>query len=519
MTQMNENMFYVIELVDFHPFIKFHKYVCIPSCWIMLREISDDAAIVKFPTEKWSITKKRVKKQETYLRDWMIFNANIKYCTDSYKDAKEYIKLLKKITIQEKGYTENTEKDLTSTPDEEQKSQSDSEDDELMESLTVTQDGPIPAVVNSQNEQYLLNNNNKQLQEIESSDQERNKYFTRYSAQHSSLAAKVNLMEQAVPKMVIMVKKLKNGFDESINADDNEKENMSSLNNIPKFQNQLQPSLILQTLFSSEFRQLLNDLYSECEKNKFMIEALYHAYSKHCMAIKTFLDMLDKFQNIINTSDVPAIKKIEENSGNRIDNKNKELNQKEVHGHKEKLDSRDAKEEGRNMNKKDKTDDNNTDHAPSKIERRDRSFTLPPEYDENDSKWTIRHRNKKKGLVELMPHSGVYINAMKLNNSKRHSNDTRSFARKLLPEIFTENALRTCSLTGKKACVFDPDGIHVRPGLDNHARMVLLDYVQKYSRKRNWIILDRQLLHTCLRNKIHNIRSKYNNTQVGNNCT
>lgn len=53
-----------------------------------------------------------------------------------------------------------------------------------------------------------------------------------------------------------------------------------------------------------------------------------------------------------------------------------------------------------------------------------RMLTVPPEYDKNDSKWTLKYREPAPKLVELLKHSDVYVNADKLAECKKESGDS-----------------------------------------------------------------------------------------------
>lgn len=161
----------------------------------------------------------------------------------------------------------------------------------------------------------------------------------------------------------------------------------------------------------------------------------------------------------------------------------------------------------------DETDEDNNesenDNRSDKIRGQARKFTLPPEYDPEDSKWTLKHREYKEGLVELIPNSQIYVDATELNNCKRMSKDSKTLARMLLLEIFCHNALSICSLTGKKANAFDLHGTSLRPGLDEYARNVLLNFVEQYATEQKWVYWDRSTILNSLRNKMQDMRAKY----------
>lgn len=155
-------------------------------------------------------------------------------------------------------------------------------------------------------------------------------------------------------------------------------------------------------------------------------------------------------------------------------------------------------------------DDDDEDQPLKKINKpkRIKKVFLPAEYDENDSKWTLKNREPGLGLVELMDDSGVYVKALELKNCKRLSKDCKSLARMLLIEIFNRSALGTCSWTGARAKAFDQDGTNVRPGLDEHARTVLMNYVAEHAKKEGWYYENHTILNS-IRNKMQELRVKY----------
>ncbi|CAF4932948.1 unnamed protein product [Pieris macdunnoughi] len=62
-------------------------------------------------------------------------------------------------------------------------------------------------------------------------------------------------------------------------------------------------------------------------------------------------------------------------------------------------------------------------------------FVLPPEYDADDTRWTLKYRKNLPGLVELMPQSGVYVSSGYLNYCQQVSKDCKSLAPRLLTEM------------------------------------------------------------------------------------
>lgn len=75
--------FYVVEFLD-PPSKDLDRYVCIPDSWIVMRDAADQIVITKYPVEKQSKTKKRVKKSEPCLDEWSIYVADVKYGTGEF---------------------------------------------------------------------------------------------------------------------------------------------------------------------------------------------------------------------------------------------------------------------------------------------------------------------------------------------------------------------------------------------------------------------------------------------------
>ncbi|CAG17398.1 unnamed protein product [Bracoviriform congregatae] len=158
--------------------------------------------------------------------------------------------------------------------------------------------------------------------------------------------------------------------------------------------------------------------------------------------------------------------------------------------------------------------DNTTgvDNATTSIHELRGTFSLPPEYDPNDTKWTLKYRENKRGLVELIPRTGVYVKRKELKRCIRESNDCRTLARLLLTEVFSQNALSVCTWTGGKAKAFNSVNIDIRPGLDENARMVLLTFVEQHGKKCGWSMANTSAVMSTIRTKINDIRAKYEQT-------
>nr|QZB49067.1 BEN [Cotesia vestalis bracovirus] len=113
-------------------------------------------------------------------------------------------------------------------------------------------------------------------------------------------------------------------------------------------------------------------------------------------------------------------------------------------------------------------------------------FVLPPEYDAYDTRWTLKYQTNLPGLVELMPQSGVYVSKGDLLYCQQVSKDCKSLAQRLLPQVFSRNALSICLSMSEKAQAANNVGSSIRPDLDDHACSVLLNFVIEHGLQRGW---------------------------------
>ncbi|CAG4935515.1 unnamed protein product [Colias eurytheme] len=508
MSKQQEFQFHVIELLE-PSYIDPEKYVCIPNSWITLRETSDEncRALVKFPVEELSEIKKLVEKQE-FSENGKVFLAYIKYSTNSYKDASNYIKILNKIFDQEQSCMKVVE-DVPSTCASHNKafeSQSSSETSKVRTTSTLNSDAEpvskeIPEQLDVTNTEVRMGQKKTKVGTAVSSPKAR-RYLTRQSLRISlSGNNAVSLPDQTTEENV---PKTSHCVEESDKTNSNQ-ENKPLAKNPPELMIKWQIIMALRSVFGNNFKETLEQLHSDFEKNQLVLEKMLLAFMNNCKIIKELIELTNEVSNTDISSLDSAVKELE---NSMMDVNINENDSDKATGSKVQNDTQKKEEEKQNS---DGTEVKNNNPL-NKIRGQARKFTLPPEYDPNDSKWTLKHREKKIGLVELLPLSRVYIDAIQLSNIKITSKDSKTLARKLLLEIFTENALSICSLTGKKANAFDLEGTSVRPGLDEHARTVLLDYVKKHAAEQNWVKFDSQLITNTIRNKMQEIRCKHQNT-------
>lgn len=154
------------------------------------------------------------------------------------------------------------------------------------------------------------------------------------------------------------------------------------------------------------------------------------------------------------------------------------------------------------------SDEDNYNHKKTKRRRIKIMFDLPPEFDANDTRWSVKHRSKGLGIIEIKKNSNVYVNERQLNACKMIAKSSNALATKLLVEIFSYNALIVCSLTGGKATSYDVEDNKVRPGLDKNALETLLEYVEQHTKEVKWPEVSRQRILDSLRFKLKCIRAK-----------
>ncbi|XP_045483978.1 uncharacterized protein LOC111000265 isoform X3 [Pieris rapae] len=135
-------------------------------------------------------------------------------------------------------------------------------------------------------------------------------------------------------------------------------------------------------------------------------------------------------------------------------------------------------------------------------------FVLPPEYDADDTRWTLKYRTNLPGLVELMPQSGVYVSSGDLNHCKHVSKDCKSLAVTLLPEVFSRNALSVCLSMTETRQAYNNKCLLCRPELDKHACSILLNFVCEHGIRRGWNT-DLEPILRILHCKTQEIRFKY----------
>uniref|UniRef100_A0A2A4IT30 BEN domain-containing protein n=1 Tax=Heliothis virescens TaxID=7102 RepID=A0A2A4IT30_HELVI len=105
--------------------------------------------------------------------------------------------------------------------------------------------------------------------------------------------------------------------------------------------------------------------------------------------------------------------------------------------------------------------------------------------------WILRHPDPGKGLVELGKHTGIYVSADGLNKCKENCNSVESFAKSLLPEVFTKD--RNTEIKGKI----------MRPPMYFPAKIALVNYAMEYGQQVGWQDMEFEMILNSLRDVLH----------------
>ncbi|XP_057331809.1 protein PFC0760c-like [Microplitis mediator] len=535
--------YYVVEFLD-PPYCDIDQYVCIPDSWIQLREIVDQAVVTKFPVENLSITKKRVEDGEVFSDVWSIYVAEVKYGTDSYEDAEKYIKTLteKLINKQSCSGPVNNDDGVSKILKSLRRSK------RIQSNLSVNKPQVSEAPSN-----YNIEPESEQLAAISTKIATHKK--------HTNGVETINSDNEVVKQTDTLSESL-NGEQLLLNTEHylyevtgRQENNDETLNNVDSIENDNGaqgiarnespanhdgPQLTNGSLDAIIIREPISDTGNpgqiknasdfHFEERLLFLDHTYDELVQHCTYLEKLMDGINNRHysgsyNPLNTTIKDTVAPVVE----EIEREEKEIGKKrqvlkrtqaeigiikrrETERNEQEIDDS-ADNDGEDDDDNDDENDADNDDGDDYVKRKrfqSRTLTLPPEYDKNDSKWTLRYHEYAPGLVELIEHTGVYINAVKLVNCKRLAKNSKTLARLLLVEIFTESALYTCSLTGVRAKAFDIDGTHVRPGLDENARTVLLTYVEQYAQASKWPKTANQSILNSIRNKMQEIRFKCN---------
>lgn len=325
------------------------------------------------------------------------------------------------------------------------------------------------------------------------------RYLTRQSLRLSSPTNNIRLLDQ-IDKLTL--EETNKSIKKSGKVEHNKKK-APLVKTPPELTNESGIVSALRSLLGDNYKEILQHLHSEFENNQKMLNSLQLIFLKNSVLLKKLIDIVEQVSDGCQRDHNVAINELKNHMVREVNIKTNNVENNE------KKPGLEVQNGDKNVTDGDEDKKDKNSNPLNKIRGQARKFTLPPEYDPNNSKWSLKHRKKTKDLVELIPQSGIYVDAIKLSNCQRMSKDSKTLARMLLVEIFSESALSVCSLTGKKANAFDLEGTSVRPGLDEDARTVLLNYVKQYAFDNKWVKLDAHTILNSLRNKIQEMRAKY----------
>lgn len=274
-----------------------------------------------------------------------------------------------------------------------------------------------------------------------------------------------------------------------------------------------EPSKIKIPVFGEDFIDLMQKLYSRFDQCQAMLLNAHKQYIDNCLTVKKIISLVNAL-NAMNVDSNHGVEKeaaiiVEEKTDKNVEVICDTESGTEEQPHGAQIQSIINTVVQKSFDISDKNIDDQEIKESNEIRFEPPKFTLPPEYDPNNSRWSLKYSEIQNGVEEFVKNSGIYINSIGLANCIRVARDSKTLARMLMLEIFSENALKTCSLTGKRANAFySRDDGNVRPGLDQHARMVLMNYVDDHAKKNHWPSTSNQAIVDSMRNKLQEIRVK-----------
>ncbi|KAJ8718489.1 hypothetical protein PYW08_002726 [Mythimna loreyi] len=544
MEQTKKFKYYVIQFLQL-PYKGIDEYICVPWSWIVLRRKQDQRVIVSYPVENPSDTAKRVKKRQKRSYDWKLYMSDIIYGTDVYEDAEIFIN--EKITDAKYSNQNKRDQDLsapvkkkTRRPKRNSKSNHDigkpldlvtSENSDKSETKQLKRTAlPTPGTeaalkrskvvepnksvsdaaehprIQSQAIECLIENQpsptredfpmrnscSSEISVEECNDRTYVEETERVENQPSPTREDFSMRNSCSSEISVEECNDRTYVEETERVENNEQERPSVTKNSSNSTDSLSnPQMMIDPrMFYKELFTVLHNLHTVSANSYTLIDNLRRVIINNTETLKNVKQLIVDSRS--SNSDIPTT--------SPLTNTTVEV---------EMISEMNQSKQQQQQNEYDDCGDDDTDEVSKKRRSRKRKFVLPPEYDENDSRWTLKHHELAPGLVELMPHTSVYINSVALSQCKRLSKDCKSLARILLVEIFTKSALTICSLTGSRARAYDVEGATIRPGLDENARTVLLVYVEEYGREKGWITVDTQSIQNSLRNKMQEFRSKF----------
>ncbi|CAH0694490.1 unnamed protein product [Spodoptera exigua] len=496
-------------------------YVCVPYSWL---KSTKKPVVVKYPNEVKSLTAYRVKHCEESQPDWLEFGADIKYSTNSYVDAQ---KCLSKLLH---GYREhNSPKDNTPATDTE--TSQDLEPPNETENIDVKTYGTR----NKTNEIQTTNktgdddDDNMQIEEIVSKSPAMGELPPKTTGYKQKNVSRQKVKgKKVVPNLIIKkVKPTKNKFKsklivktkpkpkeivENKSCTEQDSSELDTTSNTIDTDNEtegvkLDPkNMSLDVLWKTIQDQI--SVIEQLQQSDNEINAIVDRMSTSIKDVGTLESLIDQLETLVEHNEEQEATEAE-----TVENETEELEREMVQeegekddGKEEDGDKEDGKEEDVGEEDGEEEDVGEEDGEVVVKDGKPQSIALPPEYDENDSRWTLRYKTHADDLLELVKKSRIYVKTDNLAAIVVKSQNPKQLARNLLDEVFTHNALSVCKLP-QAICVPSP-----RPDLDAGAVNALLDFVQKHTGVMKWKKVNPQDIKLSLRGKLCYAHKKFEQT-------
>uniref|UniRef100_A0A2H1WFG1 SFRICE_014234 n=1 Tax=Spodoptera frugiperda TaxID=7108 RepID=A0A2H1WFG1_SPOFR len=479
-------------------------YVCVPYSWLKLHK---RALVVKYPKEITSMTSYMVKHCEVSQPDWLTIGAEIKYKTDSYVDAQMCLSKLLQGHREKYGQQDNTPTSTTQT-----KSSKAFEIPKELERFNVkifgTEDNQKKEIQRSTNTEAGVSKEFKGFAPKplltnqfppKPIDQKQNPVFDK----------KVNANKHA-PKLIIKKKKpITNKLSRSKlmsepedSDSNNEAEDAGDAEDAEEAE-ECGPYDAKTTTIVNLWKTIQDQIafIEQLEDSDKKFNGVEDKMTTAMKAVDTLKDLIDQLEALEDDDDDDDDDEDEdgEQEATKVESETRELKGKMIKEEEEEIEEQ--KEEETEV-----TEGEDKEEETEKEELQDgnpRTVNLPPEYDRNDSRWTLKYKNYAPELTELVDNSRVYVNSKNLAAVVNKSQNPKQLARNLLEEVFSKNALYVCKLPQPTIVVSDT------PELDSGAINAILDFVQKHTTRVNWQHVKRKIVKLSLRGKLSYAHKKF----------
>ncbi|XP_045500023.1 uncharacterized protein LOC123697524 [Colias croceus] len=476
----DEFEFYVVQFLDL-PFEGIDDYVCVPNTWMISKRTVNNRAAVAYPEEKIALIEERVKRKEGYCNNWRFYSAVIKYQSNIYEIAEQWI------IESRRNQRPFIERNADNLEVRETRRIPDMQPASSLRSRSRTKRPGPPELYKQLDTKHLKLNKDAQSPSPGQISQPRPSQPNQQDSQRQLNIPKIRAHvanELLNSRKMSTLQGLLKSIRHTLSATDRapmERTNDSTCVSFasrsadsptaPQNTTSIKPTIQhvrfkLEQQMLDNFSILSTQMGSVLINTIYMYENLRSSILETAQIYKKLLRAVELFNSIQNSTG---------NETFRI-NLRPEVRKSPEEIRTEVTASTSSSSQDRHS----KHDAN----KPPENKHESWRFGLPPEYDRHDTRWTLKYRRNLPGLVELIPQSGVFISYRVLKYCQHVSKDCKSLARRLLSAVFSIKALSVCSTMTEKAQA--PVGTDARPELDNHACEVLLNYVFDYGLQQGW---------------------------------